>query len=142
MAAVLNKERNAADSDLTVSWLDRLGIGVSAFCLLQCLALPVLLVVAPTLSAGFLSHEVFHVVLLAVILPVSGLAYTLGYLKHRNPRIWIPAAFGLGFLVLALLLELEHALPPLGIAAVTSVGGVLLIIGHLLNLKSRGTGVG
>ncbi len=138
MAAVLKQQQR--DTDLPVSWLDRLGIGVSAFCLLQCLALPVLLVAAPSLSAGFLSHEVFHVVLLAVIVPVSGLAYTLGYLSHRNPRIWVPAAAGLAFLVLAVWLEHEHALPPLGVAAVTSIGGILLIIGHVLNLKSRGTG--
>ena len=140
MAAVLNRQHNADDRDLPVSWLDRLGIGVSAFCLLQCLALPVVLVLAPTLSAGFLSHEIFHVVLLAIILPVSGLAYTLGYLRHRNPRIWVPALAGLAFLVLAAWLEHRHALPALGIAAVTSVGGILLIVGHLLNLKSRGTG--
>jgi hypothetical protein len=120
-------------------WLDRLGIGVSAFCLLQCLALPIVLVVAPTLSAGFMSHEVFHVVLLAVILPVSGLAYTLGFLRHRDARIWLPAALGLVFLLVAIWLEHERALPPLGIAAVTSVGGVFLIIGHVLNLRSRST---
>ena len=138
MAAVLKQQQR--DADLPVSWLDRLGIGVSAFCLLQCLALPILLVAAPTLSAGLLSHEAFHVVLLAVIVPVSGVAYTLGYLKHRNPRIWVPAALGLAFLVLAVWLEHEHALPALGVAAVTSIGGILLIIGHVLNLKSRGTG--
>ena len=137
MAAVLNKQRNAADADLPVSWLDRLGIGVSAFCLLQCLALPVVLVVAPSLTAGFLSHETFHLVLLAVIVPVSGLAYTLGYLKHRNPVIWLPAALGIGFLVLAAWLEQRHALSALGIAAVTSAGGVCLIVAHFLNLRAR-----
>lgn len=140
MAAVLNSHRNAEKADLPVSWLDRLGIGVSAFCLLQCLALPVLLVVAPTMSIGFLSHEVFHIVLLAVILPVSGLAFTLGFLKHRNARMWIPAGLGLGFLVLAAWLEHQHVLSALGIAAVTSTGGILLIVGHVLNLRSRSPG--
>jgi len=79
------------------------------------------------------------VVLLAVILPISGLAYTLGYLRHRNARIWLPAALGLAFLVTAAWLEHEHVLPPLGIAAVTSFGGFLLIIAHLWNLRSRST---
>lgn len=134
MAAVLNQQ---SDTDLPVSWLDRLGIGVSAFCLLQCLALPVLLVVAPSLSAGFLSHEAFHLLLLAVIVPISGLAYTLGFLKHRNLTMWIPASAGIGFLVLAAWLEQRHALSPLGIAAVTSAGGICLIVGHYLNLRAR-----
>lgn len=134
MAAVLNQQR---DNDLPVSWLDRLGIGVSAFCLLQCLALPLVLVLAPTTSAGFLSHEVFHLVLLAVIVPISGLAFTLGFLRHRNRRMWIPAGAGLAFLLLAAWLEQRHALPPLAIAAVTSAGGVCLIVGHWLNLRCR-----
>ncbi len=137
MAAVLNKQRNVNSADLPVSWLDRLGIGVSAFCLLQCLALPVVLVMAPSLTAGFLSHEVFHLVLLAIIVPISGLAFTLGFLKHRNPTMWIPATAGIGFLVLAAWLEQQHALPPLGIAAVTSAGGLCLIVGHYMNLRSR-----
>lgn len=110
---------------------------MSAFCLLQCLALPIVLVLAPTLSAGFMSHEAFHVFLFAVIVPVSGLAYTLGYLRHRDPRIWLPAALGMVFLVVAIWLEHEHVLPPLGIAAVTSLGGILLIVGHVLNLRAR-----
>lgn len=142
MAAVLNPHRNAEKAELPVSWLDRLGIGVSAFCLVQCLALPMLLVVAPSLSIGFLSHEVFHFVLLAVILPVSGLAFTLGFLKHRNARMWIPAGLGLSLLVFAAWLEHQHVLPAFGIAAVTSAGGILLIIGHVLNLRSRSTGRG
>ncbi len=137
MVAVLNKQRNAASADLPVSWLDRLGIGVSAFCLLQCLALPLVLVLAPSLTAGFLSHEAFHFVLLAIIVPISGLAFTLGFLKHRTPAMWVPAGAGIGFLVLAAWLEQRHALPPLGIAAVTSAGGICLIVGHSLNLRAR-----
>lgn len=138
MAAVLNQQR---DNDLPGSWLDRLGIGVSAFCLLQCLALPLVMVLAPTMSAGFLSHEAFHLVLLAIIVPISGLAFTLGFLKHRNLGMWIPAGAGLAFLFLAAWLEQRHALSPLAIAGVTSAGGVCLIVGHWLNLRCRTEGL-
>lgn len=118
-------------------WLDRLGIAISTLCLLQCLALPVLLVAAPMLSAGLLSHEAFHLVLLAVIVPVSGLAFGLGFHRHRDSRVWWPAGAGIALLVAAAWLEHQKLWPPLAIAAVTSMGGVCLIIAHWINLRPR-----
>ncbi|MDX1625822.1 MAG: MerC domain-containing protein [Wenzhouxiangellaceae bacterium] len=134
MAAVMESR----ETEAPVGWLDRLGIGVSAFCLLQCLALPLVLVLAPAASAGFLSHELFHVVLLAVVIPVSGLAFAVGFARHRNARMWIPAGLGFAVLVSAAVLEREHVLGPVGVALLTSTGGAFLIVGHLMNLRSRG----
>jgi hypothetical protein len=124
-----------AKSGPTTRWLDRLGIGVSAFCLLQCLALPIVMLFMPVAGVGLLSHELFHLLLLGVIVPVSALAFGLGFLRHRNARMWVPAGIGLGLLIVAVILEHEHALPPVGIAALTSGGGVSLIMGHLLNMR-------
>lgn len=133
MAAILKPRQR----DFPVGVLDRIGIGVSAFCLLQCLALPLALVFAPVASAGLFSHELFHLVLLAVILPVSVLAFGLGFLRHRNLRMWLPAGVGIGLLVLAAVLEQNHTVGPAWIAMVTSMGGLGLIIGHWLNMRSR-----
>ena len=118
-------------------WLDRVGIAVSAFCLLQCLALPLTLMVAPMASWGLLSHETFHLVLLAVILPVSLLAFTLGFWRHRNRRMWLPGGMGLALLIVAAGLEQAHVLAPGWIAALTSLASLSLITGHLINLRSR-----
>lgn len=126
-----------AKGELQTGWLDRLGIGVSAFCLVQCLALPVIVILAPTASAGFLSHELFHVLLLAVILPVSGLAFGLGFARHRNAAMWVPGGIGLGLIVLAAALEQGHVIPSLGVALLTSAGGVGLILGHLANMRAQ-----
>jgi len=119
-----------------VHWLDRLGIGVSAFCLVQCLALPLALVFAPLASVGLFSHEMFHLVLLAVIVPVSLLAYGLGFLRHRDARMWLPAGIGFALLVASAVLEQGHVLGPLWIALLTSLGGVALIVGHVLNMRA------
>ena len=97
--------------------LDRIGIGISAFCLLQCLALPLALVFAPIASAGLLDHGLFHLVLLAVIIPVSLLAFTLGFMRHRNLRMWVPAAIGFALLIFAAVLEQGHVVGPGWIAA-------------------------
>jgi hypothetical protein len=120
---------------LSTSWFDRLGIGVSAFCILQCLALPLLVLFMPIAGAGLLSHEMFHLLLLGVILPISALAFGLGFARHRNPRMWVPAGIGLGLLILAVALEHQHALPPAMIAVLTASGGVALILGHRLNMR-------
>lgn len=117
-------------------WLDRLGIAVSAFCLVQCLALPLALVFAPLASVGLFSHELFHLVLLAVIVPVSLLAYGLGFLRHRNARMWLPAGIGFALLIVSAILEQGHVIGPLWIALLTSSGGVALITGHVLNLRA------
>lgn len=52
MSAVANSEKAAISSGL----FDRLGIAASAFCLLQCLALPVLAIFAPLASIWLLDH--------------------------------------------------------------------------------------
>ncbi|MDT8410731.1 MAG: MerC domain-containing protein, partial [Wenzhouxiangellaceae bacterium] len=132
---VLNLDKRVVPA----GWLDRLGIAASAFCLVQCLALPLALIFAPLASSGLFSHEMFHLILLAVILPVSLPAFVLGFLRHRNARMWIPASLGLALLLLASVLEQRHALGAGSIALVTSSGGVLLILGHVLNLRSRGS---
>jgi len=119
-----------------IEWLDRLGIGVSVFCLLQCLLLPLALVFAPLASVGLLSHQAFHVVLLGVIVPISTLAFLLGFLRHRNAGMWWPAGIGLGLLILAAVLEQAHVLGPWPIALLTSAGGLGLITGHLINMRS------
>ncbi|MDT8450383.1 MAG: MerC domain-containing protein [Wenzhouxiangellaceae bacterium] len=119
-----------------MSFLDRLGIGISALCLVQCLAVPLALIFAPLASVGLFSHEAFHLVLLAVIVPVGALAYTLGFLRHRNARMWIPAAIGFALLVVAAVLEQGHWLHPVAIAFVTSAGGAALIVAHVMNMRS------
>ena len=133
MSAVLKPQRRHFSTGL----LDRIGIGISVFCLLQCLALPFALLFAPLASVGLFSHELFHLVLLAVILPVSLLAFGLGFMRHRNLRMWFPAGIGFGLLIVAAALEQYHLLGPAWIAGITSMGGLGLIIGHWLNLRSR-----
>lgn len=123
--------------EVSVSFFDRLGIGISAFCLLQCLALPVALLFAPLASESLFSHELFHLVLLGVIIPVSLLAFGLGFARHRNAAMWVPAGIGFTLLIAAAFLEQRHLIGPVWISLVTSMGGLGLIAGHVLNMRSR-----
>lgn len=132
MAAVFDNEQ----TDRSGSSLDRAAICVSALCLVQCLLLPVLVVVSPMASLGLFGDELFHLALLGVILPLSLAAFVLGYRTHRNRRMLVPGLVGLVVITLAAVLE-GGVLGHLGSALMTSVGGLLLILGHWLNLRDR-----
>jgi hypothetical protein len=132
MAAVFKSDKQVINGAV----LDRAAICVSAVCLVQCLLLPVLLVISPLVSLGILGDAHFHLALLAVILPLSLAAFALGYRRHRNRQMLIPGLSGLAVIILAAGLE-GGVLGPLGSALLTSLGGVLLILGHWINLRQR-----
>ena len=132
MSAVLKSNTEV----VTGSTLDRAGICVSIVCLVQCLMLPVLVVVSPLTSLGFFGEEVFHLLLLTLILPISLIAFTLGYRSHRNRSMLVPGLTGLAIVAAATLFGHEW-LSPLATALTISLGGLLLITGHWLNLRLR-----
>ncbi len=132
MSAALKQDNNGR---MAVS-LDRLSVCVSAACLVQCLVLPVLLIALPIASLGFFGDEIFHLLLLAVILPLSTLAFLLGWNFHRNTSMLVPGIAGLVSLMLAASLG-HDVLGNWGETFLTVLGGILLISGHILNLRSR-----
>ena len=132
MAAVFRSSPSAAADHL----LDRAGIGISVVCLIQCIALSATIVLAPFVSLGVFGSDLFHRGLLAVIVPVSATALALGYRAHRRGAPLLLGGAGLATLVAAAWLE-AAGLPPLAASLVTSIGGVLLILAHRSNLRSR-----
>ncbi len=132
MAVVFKPNQQAKSGAI----LDRLAICVSAACLVQCLLLPVLVVVTPLVSVGFLADELFHLFLLVVIVPVSLLAFALGYRMHRSGGMLVLGGIGLTLVVAAAVFE-ATVLHGLAAALVTSLGGLFLIAGHWLNLRQR-----
>jgi hypothetical protein len=132
MAVVFKSNPEAKNGAL----FDRAAICVSAACLAQCLLLPVLVVTTPLVSVGFLGNELFHLFLLAVVVPLSLLAFALGYRTHRTTSMLVPGLVGISLVVAAAVLEVAH-ISELTAAMLTSLGGVFLIAGHWLNLRQR-----
>lgn len=124
------------EKSMRSSALDRLGICVSAACIVQCLALPLLVILTPLVSVGFLGGDSFHLMLLAVILPITLVAFALGFRVHGDHRVLLPGLVGLTVVILAAALEglvFDRAVA----TALTSIGGLLLITGHWFNLRQR-----
>ncbi|AKS40731.1 MerC domain-containing protein [Wenzhouxiangella marina] len=133
MAAVFKPNPPNTDAG---SALDRAGICVSAVCLVQCLLLPVLVLVSPLGSLGFFGEEAFHWLLWFLILPISMAAFGLGFRQHGNRRMLVLGGLGLALVSFSTFFGHE-LLGTLGTALVTSLGGGLLITGHWLNLRQR-----
>ena len=133
MAAVLKPLPKTVDPDR----FDQAAICMSVACLFHCLAVPLLLIAAPWLSLGFLGEEWFHLSLIALVVPLSLIAFHLGFRLHGSRRMLAPGLVGLGLIVLAAVFEILHVVDHLIAAGLTSAGGVLLIIGHWRNLRAR-----
>lgn len=135
------------------SVLDAVGIGLSAACMVHCLALPALIVVLPQISEWMGAGHTLHYVL-AIVLPlVAGVALVSGYVKHRSGLSLVLGGLGLAFVWLALFIpgcvacdttgatDVAHSHSPriAGLPAhnvVTSVGSILLIAAHAINWRA------
>ena len=125
--------------NLTV-YSNHFAVGLSALCIVHCLATPILLVMVPSLSVLGLEGEAFHKLLLFVIVPTSLASLYLGCRQHDTYNIFAIGGLGLTLLISALLVEgLPNAetLEKL----VTVAGGLVLSVAHVMNYRRcRNTG--
>ena len=111
---------------------DALGMLLSAICMLHCLLLPVLIAFGVGGAVTGFDSEWTHIVLLAVVVPVSAIAFVGGWIRHR--RLAVLALGTLGVALLALAAFVLH--PYFGKTAdalVTTAGGALLAVAHWRN---------
>jgi uncharacterized membrane protein len=114
----------------STNWLDGAAVGLSALCLIHCLALPLVVAGLPFLAQFAEGH--LHAQMLVVVLPLSFIALGLGYRHHRNSNI--VAAGAVGMLVLTIGATVAH--DNLGLAAdrlFTIVGALVLATAHFYN---------
>ena len=115
-------------------YLDRIAVVLSGICMLHCLALPLLLTVFPIMNVTILSEEVFHLLMLVVILPVSVVALTIGCRQHKDTLTVVLGAIGLGILTVTAFAG--HDIFGLtGERLVTSLGGLILAGAHIQNYR-------
>jgi hypothetical protein len=124
---------------------DLTGIILSLTCLLHCLALPLLLLLAPALSRWIALPEGIHAVILLLALPAAMIAMRDGWRRHRRLAPAILAAIGLGLLALGLSAHerwIAAADPEAADRVLTSAGALTLAAAHLVNWRWRHRGGG
>lgn len=112
------------------NWLDSAAVALSALCLVHCLALPLVVASLPFLTRFAEGH--LHLQMLVLVLPVSTVAFGLGFRRHRNRRIVTTGS--LGMLLLVIGATVAHA--RLGLAAdrsFTIAGALVLAVSHFFN---------
>lgn len=110
--------------------LDQVAVALSGLCLVHCLLLPVAIAIIPFLGQVDESH--FHLQMLVLVLPVSGIALLLGFRRHGDRRIIVAGIVGLLLLVVGG--TLAHSL--YGVVAdrtLTILGSLILAATHYRN---------
>jgi hypothetical protein len=113
------------------TWADRLGICLSALCIVHCLLTPVVFLLLPGLSL-FAYHEAFHLPLLIALPALALLAFIPGFRRHQDPKIFFWAVPGMALVVVAVLVFENNIWleVPLSIS-----GSLCLIRAHVLNRR-------
>ncbi len=114
--------------------IDKYAITLSALCIVHCLALPVLMVLLPSLAVLPLQQEAFHIAMVVCVIPTSIYALTMGCRKHKSTSIVYIGAVGLSVLVAAVILG-ESNLSEVGEKLLTTVGALIIAFAHVRNYK-------
>lgn len=115
---------------LTQTTADKFAIGLSLMCTVHCFATPVILALLPSFAVLQINAEQFHLWVLAVVLPTSLLALSLGCKKHKRTRYMACGVVGLAFLIIAVLLGQEEAEK-----ALTLIGSAFIALAHWFNYQ-------
>ncbi len=113
---------------------DQTAIGLSFLCLLHCLALPLILVLVPSLAVLPLNDESFHFWMVLAVIPISTYALTVGCRQHKRYQLIFVGAIGLAFLIAAVVVE-EALLGEAGEKILTTIGAVIIAYGHYKNYR-------
>jgi len=128
-AAALAEQGDGRAMNTTYSnTLDRIAITMAVICGIHCLVTPILLVALPIITTTFWVDENFHLWMLLLVIPTTGLALWSGCTRHKDKWVIAAAALGLCLLVTALLTERiassnPHALDDAGSPVALVQGG-------------------
>ena len=117
-----------------VAAMDVFAVSLSSLCVVHCLAMPVLLVLLPSLAALPIADESFHFWLVFLVIPTSVAALFLGCRRHRKWSVLAWGLSGVGVLVFAALFG-HDMLGEAGEKIMTVVGSVMVAISHALNYR-------
>ena len=114
--------------------LDKVAVYLSAICAIQCLILPISVLFMPSFSLLPVSEELFHTLLLFLVIPISAFAMAMGCKKHKNYNIIFYGALGLAILLVSAIYG-HDLFGESGEISSTLVGASVLSFGHIKNQK-------
>lgn len=136
------EQTKLANTDETA---DRAGLIVSVLCCLHCMAIPLLVMFAPSVASIF-ENPLIHSLSIFIVVPVGLYAFIKNLKVHSDKRPLIIGVLGMMAILFShikhLYLLAEHAghghhvhtIGPVEITA-SIIGGLALIAAHMLNIK-------
>lgn len=129
--------------------LDKVAIFLSATCAVHCLLTPIAIIALPIVASSIFANANFHLWMLYLILPSTGIAIFLGCKDHKDKKVILFSSAGLLILIGSTIYQLNlqsdsgicvicasggHSLlNPL--VWINILGGAFLITAHVRNFK-------
>lgn len=115
---------------------DKLGILLSALCCIHCMALPGLMIFAPSISHYF-AHEIVHILTFLTVVPIGLYAFISKLKIHENKTPLYIGIFGIVMFACSMFLHefLEIHTSELLELSFSIVGGFSLIYAHITNIR-------
>lgn len=113
---------------------DGLGLFAATACAVHCIALPAVLVAGTAIPTVLLDDEIFHQMMLWLVVPSAVIAFGLGCRRHKDRRVVLLGALGVTGLVLSgtVVHDLLGEVPE---KSVTLGSAGLAIAAHLRNFR-------
>ncbi len=109
---------------------DYTSISLAGICVVHCFVVPVALILFPVVGSTFVVEEVFHEMMLFLVIPASVVAIFLGCRRHKDFNVIMLGVLGLGFLLAG-----AFAATGYGEYVFTFIGAFIIISGHLRNFR-------
>lgn len=130
--------QNSNLRDHHIDWVERTALTASFACLVHCLGLPLLFAVLPVLSSALPIPPAFHLWMIALAVPMSGIALLTGRARHHATMPLSVGFVGLALLAIGAVLFGETRLE----IPMTVAGSLTLTWAHIANWRLRHAGSG
>lgn len=115
-------------------FIDKFGSAASVLCALHCALLPLLIAILPALGIGFLAWSGFEWAFVCFATLLGLVSLWMGYQRHRIYRALLFLVPGLALVWMGVLIPVIHE-SIVTHAVVMSMGGTLIAVAHLINLR-------
>ena len=111
---------------------NKAAIGLSIACSIHCLALPIAVVLIPTIATLPIANEAFHFWFWVFAVPASVIALSMGCKKHRNVKVLTAGAMGITLLTASTFVG-HDLFGELGEKIMTVVASLFIVTSHIFN---------
>ncbi|HEV7491260.1 MAG TPA: MerC domain-containing protein [Rhodanobacteraceae bacterium] len=112
---------------------DRFGATASFLCAVHCALLPIIIAALPALGLSFLANHRFERGFIAFASVLATTTFIVGFRRHRRFHAFWFLVPGLSFLAAGVIVDSDHS--SLLHAVLVSIGGTLVAVSHLTNLR-------